>query len=280
MSNFFKRRGVSDASERTPEPFGTLLCVRHESSGGSMVNRSEFEIELTDREIVQCAYWPQDTAQPMVRREHIPVTQAQWADVAQTVKTLWPLFRPVKPEPPVQEIPGIHMLDGGDYSRWYLTRQTTDGVCTVQYSQPDDRRIRTLIELMRELAEPIGRKIPRYDPPVLCGVYYENEKAKCSFQCTAWSGTEDVYRLIVYGITSGDARVPISVWNEVRAFLEPLHLDRLRRAERDDTVKCTLYFTDGKQKRVAPDRKTANRMQSFFARISDRVLQENHHKGE
>lgn len=274
-----KRRRNSDDRMPESEPFGILVSVRHESSGGFMSFRTEFEIELTAREIVRCAYWPQDGSDEMTRKTHVPVTAEQWDDVEETVRTLWPLFQRVKPLPPELPTHKTRILDGGDYSRWFLTRQTQDGVLTEQYIQPDDRRIRTLIELLRELAEPIGREIPRYDSPVLCGVYLCSEKAGCSYQCTAWDDTAKTYRLIAYDAPKREKRsldkfVPVDAWDAVRDDLVHLQLELCPSGTSRDAVRCTLYYTDGKQKTVVPDRKTAQKLQERFLRLIDRFVTE------
>ncbi len=276
---FSKRQDPAACDAQTTETFGVLTGIRHASSGGSMAYRSEFEIELTPQEIVRCAYWPQDPDQKMVQKEHIPVSVAQWTEISETVQTLWPLFHEVNPEPLVHLTPKIQVLDGGDYSRWYLTRQTEDGIRTAQYSQPDDRRIRTLIALLQELAEPIGREIPRYAPPVLCGIFFQNEKERCSYQCTPWSDGEDVYRFIVNDHPKNSRRslyerIPSSVWDAVAAFTEPLHAERFPTAGSGDRVFCTLYYSDGKQKRVVPDKRTVEKLQSYFAGLTDRIQSE------
>lgn len=282
---FSKKTAHSENASVQTEPFGKLLRIRHESSGGSMSYRSEFEIEVTPQQIVCCAYWPEDCSLDMVRKSHVPVSAEQWEDVAQTVQTLWPLFREVKPKPPIPTTESIHVLDGGDYSRWYLTRETANGEYTAQYYQPDDRRIRTLTELLHELANPTGRDIPRYDPPVLCGIYYQNEKERCSYQCTPWGDGEDGYRFIVYDTCNKQSRslyehVPDSVWNEARMFAEPLYLDRFPSGSFQDKVSCTLYYSDGKQKRVVPDKAACATLLTGFTALAERVQHANGEKGD
>jgi hypothetical protein len=126
------------------------------------------------------------------------------------------------------------------------------------------------------LADPIGREIPRYDPPVLCGVWFQDSNEHCSYQCTPLSDGDGRYRLIAYDAPKGekrsvDQRVGDDVWINVHGFLDPLQLDRLPSATNRDTRTCTLYFSDGKQKRVVPEKKTAQTMQCFFVRLIDQA---------
>lgn len=267
-----------------PEPFGTLLAIRHESSGGSSMQRSEFSIELTPHEIIQCAYWPQDFHLDMVQKSHVPVRVSQWEDVEQITEILWPLFPEIPSSPRIAPDPHMRILDGGDYSRWFLTRQTENGVYTAQYSQPDDRRIGTLLALLRELAEPIGREIPRYAAPKLNGVYFSDLKSDRSYQCTPNSG-DDGYRFIANDDVKKEKRsvyrrVPTRTWEEVCAYLKLNDLEQFPKSAAHDTVTCTLYFSDGRQRRVAPDSKTAKKLKEFFADLMDRIQSENDNKGE
>lgn len=62
-------------------------------------------------------------------------------------------------------------MDGGDSTSLILTWSTEDGTRSIRYDPPNDRRIHTLIALLEELADPIGREIPRYAPPELSGFY-------------------------------------------------------------------------------------------------------------
>lgn len=255
-----------------PEPIpGTLAAVRHESSGGSMSWRSEFSMELTPREIVRCSFWPADVEQDRQERTHVPVTAEQWRDVERAVTELWPLWQEAKQSAPLPE--GVQVLDGGDYSRWTFTWNTDGGEKTVEYAQPNDRRITTLITLLQELADPQGREIVWYEAPVLCGVVFRDEGKGISYQCTPWTGAEGGYRFIAYYTEGGEQRSldlfsGEDVWQQTAAFCLPLELETFPRGGSSDKVTCSLYFSDGKQLCVKPDRAAAKALREGFAALT------------
>ena len=90
----------------------------------------------------------------------------------QIILELYPLMEPI-PENrrEVKLPPGIEVMDGGDSTSLILTWSTEDGTRSIRYDPPNDRRIHTLIALLEELADPIGREIPRYATPELSGFY-------------------------------------------------------------------------------------------------------------
>ena len=56
------------------------------------------------------------------------------------------------------------MKDEVSSSSITLIWDTEEGEQRIKYSSPNDKRISTLVALLKELADPIGREIPRYDP--------------------------------------------------------------------------------------------------------------------
>ena len=55
-------------------------------------------------------------------------------------------------------------VDESSSSSITLIWDTGEGEQKIRYSSPDDDRIHTLTALLKELADPIGREIPRCDP--------------------------------------------------------------------------------------------------------------------
>ena len=65
-----------------PEIPGELIGVTKEYSAGSMEWGTEFDIDINAEEIVSCAYWDREgDMSEMTRKEHVPITEAQWTDV-------------------------------------------------------------------------------------------------------------------------------------------------------------------------------------------------------
>ena len=160
-------------------PPGTLTGVTYSHTSG-MVARADFAITLSPEAILETSYYPAlapDTAEDEdwyhpSTKENVPITAAQWSDVEQIILELYPLMEPI-PENrrEVKLPPGIEVMDGGDSTSLILTWSTEDGTRSIRYDPPNDRRIHTLIALLEELADPIGREIPRYATPELSGFY-------------------------------------------------------------------------------------------------------------
>lgn len=152
-------------------PPGTLTGVMFSYSGG-MTIRNDFFIWLSPEAIVETFYYPEEPPKGVgwheqFDKENVPITAGQWADVEQVVLELYPLM---KPEPErkrgLWNSPGhwFGAVDGSDSSSITLIWTTEEGEQKIRYAPPDDDRIHTLTVLLRELADPIGREIPRYDP--------------------------------------------------------------------------------------------------------------------
>ena len=167
---FLRHRG-SDSTQETKDnvPPGTLVGVTY-SCGG--MSRDDFWIILSPDAIVEASYWPeQETEEDEIRydpatKEDVSITAEQWADVEQIVLELYPVMEP-RPEPrqPSKLAAWLGARDSTSSSSFRLTWDTEDGPLEIRYSSPNDRRITTLTALLKELADPIGREIPRYDPP-------------------------------------------------------------------------------------------------------------------
>ena len=160
--------GDSSIQKKSAVPPGTLTGVTYSHTSG-MVARADFAITLSPEAILETSYYP---GYHPSTKENVPITAAQWSDVEQIILELYPLMEPI-PENrrEVKLPPGIEVMDGGDSTSLILTWSTEDGTRSIRYNPPNDRRIHTLIALLEELADPIGREIPRYAPPELSGFY-------------------------------------------------------------------------------------------------------------
>ena len=265
--------GTSSASPTVATP-GELCRIKLESSAGSMEYHTEFAIEVTPEEIVHAEYWPEEGTDSIdiPQKDHVPITGEQWADLEKIVGDLYPELRPIPEqddsEPLSVDGEEIEILDGGDYWNFWLTWKTEEGEVTVRYGNVSDRRIRTLDDLLRELADPIGREIVWYDPPEIGGVFFHDDETDESFQLTDF-GEERYYFITRWheGKEKKDLTkiVDASVWPPFKEFLGAQDYARFPEGwSFHDPRTVTIYYTDGRQKTWQPDEEAAAALREFF----------------
>ena len=164
--------GNAPMQTESSTPPGTLTGVMYSDSGGMTV-REDFFIWLSPEAIVETFYYPEEPPKGVgwhdrFEKENVLITAEQWADVEQVVLELYPLMKP-KPEPRIDLWSSLGRWLGGvkdevSSSSITLIWDTEEGEQRIKYSSPNDKRISTLVALLKELADPIGREIPRYDP--------------------------------------------------------------------------------------------------------------------
>ena len=170
---YFKQQEGNSSMQTEPSlPPGTLTGVMYGYSGGMTV-RNDFFIWLSPDAIVETFYYPEEPPKGVgwhdqFEKEDVPITAEQWADVEQVVLELYPLMKP-KPEPRIDLWSSLGRWLGGvkdevSSSSITLIWDTEEGEQRIKYSSPNDKRISTLVALLKELADPIGREIPLYDP--------------------------------------------------------------------------------------------------------------------
>ena len=174
LGAFYLMQQGGDAPMQTESsmPPGTLTGVMYSDFGGMTV-RNDFFIWLSPDAIVETFYYPEEPPKGVgwhdrFDKENVPITAEQWADVEQVVLELYPLMKP-KPEPRIDLWSSLGRLlggvkDEGSSSSITLIWDTEEGEQRIKYASPNDKRISTLVALLKELADPIGREIPRYDP--------------------------------------------------------------------------------------------------------------------
>lgn len=165
---YLKQQGGSSPMQKP----GTLTGVMYSCSGGMTV-REDFFIWLSPEAIVETFYYPEEPPKGVgwhdrFEKENVPISAQQWTDVEQVVLELYPLMKP-KPEPGIDLWSSLGRWLGGakdesSSSSITLIWDTEEGEQRIKYSSPNDKRISTLVALLKELADPIGREIPRYDP--------------------------------------------------------------------------------------------------------------------
>lgn len=258
---------------------GVLVRVLYETSAGSMVARSDFMIEVTPEEIVRAEYWPEDLSVPdRAEKEHEPIKAAQWANIEKITAELLPVLEEIPEAEPDDEpltIDGeeIFVLDGGDYWRLQLTWEKDGVERTAWIRNPSDRRITTLDSLLRELADPIGREIVWYDAPVLNGIFFHSEEEDYSFQFTYFESEDNYYFIARYndadGKTDVSRHVSVDEWPPAGAWFASLGLEDFPSGwSFHDPVTVTLYYSDGRQTTVQPDRDTAAKMADYFVALT------------
>lgn len=277
-------------------PPGTLTGVTYSHTSG-MFARMDFFITLSPQAILKTSYYPalepesaqdEDWYHPSVK-ENVPISAAQWADVEQIVLELYPLMKPVPEQRHEVKLPSwFDIRDGGDTNDLILTWNTEDENRSISYYMPDDRRIHTLIALLQELADPIGREIPRYDPPELIGFYISQSETlfsqEYSFQLTRGPslvyGEEAPYILYSRFTPPGrdqalwrDWTVPDALWDDFAALAREIGLEN-QPDGRSEKLCCTLYYSDGKQQSKKVDRETAEQIREYFTELALRLLKE------
>ena len=164
-----QRVGGSQIQTESPLPPGTLIGVMYSCSGGMNI-RNDFFIWLSPEAIVETFYYPEKPPKGVgwherFDKENILITAEQWAEVEHAVLEIYPLM---KPEP--ERKSGLWSrlghwfgaVDGNDSLSITLIWNTEVGEQKIRYSFTDDDRIHALITLLKELADPTGREIPRY----------------------------------------------------------------------------------------------------------------------
>ena len=174
LGAFYLMQQGGDAPMQTESsmPPGTLTGVMYSDFGGMTV-RNDFFIWLSPDAIVETFYYPEEPPKGVgwhdrFEKENVPISAEQWTDVEQVVLELYPLMKP-KPEPRIDLWSTLGRWLGGvkdevSSSSITLIWDTEEGEQRIKYSSPNDKRISTLVALLKELADPIGREIPRYDP--------------------------------------------------------------------------------------------------------------------
>lgn len=144
---------------------GVLIGVSYDFSAGSMENRTEFSADITPEEVVSCDYYV-PLRRSIVHKEHRHISRRRWEQLEKIIKILYQELKPYDAEdmsPADEERPPL--LDSGYRNTLKLTWSTDDGNVTVTYAESSDRRFTTLYLLLREIAHPVGRRIPWYEGP-------------------------------------------------------------------------------------------------------------------
>lgn len=267
----------------TPEQPGTLVGVNY-STGSGMMAHSEFLIRLNQQEIEYTEFWPEaEYANDITVCDHIPITKQQWADVEAVVLGMYQdgvleAYQPAAA--PENDFMDAFVLDGGDYTVFSLVWQTESGTEEIGYYWPNDRRVITLMDLLRELADPQGREIVRYESPKMDEIYFTrdhrvNTKRDYSFQLhyASYDEVDPYWELIYYlgkhgEVDQGHLRLEEADWEAFVAFSEELQLEYFpRETKSNDWFRCTLYYSDDRTKSLSLNNETEELLKTYFMNL-------------
>ena len=278
-----KKQNPQPEAPETPVLPGTLIGVAYATCSGMMAH-SEFMIRLNRQEIEYTEFWPEDEYVDDIRvREHVPVTEQQWADVESVILELYleGLLVSYEPSPAAgKESSDLFVLDGGGYTNLSLVWQTEDGTKEIDYCWPSDRRMITLMDLWRELADPQNREIVRYESPRMDEIYFTrdhsvNTKRDYSFQLhyASYDETDPHWELIYYLGKHGEEgngylRLTEADWEDFVVFVEELKLEYFpTETKSNDRFRCTLYYTDDKSKSISLNKETEELLKTYFMNL-------------
>ena len=262
-----------------PELPGTLISVVY-AAGSGMMARSDFQIRVNRNEVEHTRFWPEEYTDEMEVREHMPITEQQWADVETLILGMYRAGALNACQPgSVSEnsILDSFVLDGGDYTDLSLVWETADGSVEQDYCWPDDQRVITLVDLLRELADPQGREIIWYEEPELRQIWITRKhKIKTdrdySYQLYWADHDEDDphWDLIYYlgkngAVANGRVRVEDADWNAFLTLAEETQLEYLPEPDKtDEKFTCKLNYTNGRSKYRSLNTETEETLKAFF----------------
>ena len=274
-----KKQEPQPVIPEVPELPGTLTGVGY-ATGSGMMARSDFQIRVNRNEVEHTRFWPEEYTDEMEVREHVPITQQQWADVEAVILDLYQdgMLKAYQPKTDTKNDPmDTYVLDGGDYTNFSLVWETEDGSVEIGYSWPGDQRVITLTALLQELADPQGREIIRYEEPELRQIWITRDHRTrtdrdYSYQLYWADHDEDdphwdlVYYLGKNGaVANGRVRVEDTDWNAFLTLAEELQLEYFPEPDKTDKYfTCKLNYTNGRSKYLSLNTETEETLKAFF----------------
>ena len=252
-----------------------IARVEYLTENGSLYG-ADFRIDISP-EMISGARYFEETKHKYQEKKNVPVKKKQWNEIEQAVLAIESLLVPCEEKEERESSEEIFVTDGPHTFKFFITWKREDGSEErIRYYRPSDRRFITVTELLREAADPQGRKITYYDAPVLNGIYAVNgnsmsgNEGEFSFQFTKIPDEEN-WRICFYYGKEGERQSFIAEagkeeWKKVYEFCCSLNVENLPAKSRSGECCMTLFFSDGTQKKVKPDRKAAESMYAFFAK--------------
>lgn len=259
----------------------TLREVKYSWSSGTMA-RAAFSIQVNEKEIVNARYYPMNHEADdydMHEIVNVPVSEKDWKAICDAVDILCPVLKEVAPVTEVKKSSkkyDMEILDGGDTFDFELIWEIDGELVSKEYCNPDYERFCVLDELLAELADPIGREIPVYTPPILNGAWVsigkDDGKDRYSFQCQEVKDSEGEYYFFCYYPENGkevrypNSRVDEAVWQVINDKISELGIEKMEPAAKDDDC-ITLYYSNGKQPVLKLNKDAAEALKETFMEL-------------
>ncbi len=266
----------------------TLSGITYYNQNG-MVNGADCSVELSEKEIIYANVFHIDDNEGIYEyreKEHEAISEEQWKQASDAVMVLVPLLKEI-PESKDAGEQSFQATDGPYSEELFLTWKNAEGVEEkYQYSIPQDRRMITLIDILKEIADPVGREIIYYEAPTLVGIYFYDEgsgltkKEAFSYQMTniAKEDEPDMWMLYASYTVDGETKhfseeISADEWPKVQSLCGELQVESLPQNVRDSKKSMTLYFSDQRQKMVLPDDNTLNVLREYFEKLVNELQQ-------
>lgn len=261
----------------------TLSGITYFCQNG-MVNGADCSIELSEKELIYAKVFHIDEKEDIYEyreKEHEAISEEQWKQASEAVMALVPLLEGI---PKSNEDAGNQVFqatDGPYAEELCLTWRNVEGVEErYRYYIPQDRRMITLIDILKEIADPVGREIIYYEAPTLVGIYFYDEgngltkKEAFSYQMTNIAKEAEPAMWMLYASYEEDGEtkhfseeISADEWPKVQALCDELQVESLPQNLRDSKKSMTLYFSDQGQKKVLPDEDTLKALREYFEKL-------------
>ncbi len=266
----------SEAMNKKTEPEGRLTRIEYSQTNG-MVYGDDFSVDVIPEQVLYTRFFS-TTEYEYVDKENIPIDSEQWHELEEAVLAIFPVLEERHFEKEWKPFSGT--VDGGGTFSFYLTWENEGKEERISYHSPNDRRFTTLFTLLEEIANPIGREIVYYDAPELNGFFisrgdsHSGKASDFSYQCTV-KNEEKWYFFSYFGKdgvpSSLSTYVGEDIWKEIAEKCAELDLESAKDGSSKDKTYAVLYYSDGKQRTIKPDKKTVKELQIFFEELVSRL---------
>ena len=247
---------------------------------------SEFEIEANADEVIRTGYWTDqyfsvcesDTNKEKLKeidqsyctkendgemtvREHIPMDKQLWKALSEEIEYLKEHLEPVERKAVLKPPAGMIVLDGGDYTRLYLTWDIDGAEKTVQYHSPSGKRWTTVIAILHEMVRPLGRELHRIGKTEMTDLFLK--APDYSYQITPIRDSSDYY-FFVHGDKSDINRICAQQWQPVRVYLSDLDISDFKTGKYESKYYLRLNYNDGISKNLEINKKIAEQIRRFI----------------
>lgn len=253
-----------------------LTGVKYSSLVG-MTYGEDFSIDIEKDRIV-CARYFRPTECDYEDISNVAVTPEQWDRIEAAVYAILPVLKVSTPKKhgllSFFSLIEAKPVDGPNEFSFSLTWQSPNGSGeTVSYQCPSDRRFSTLVSILMETANPIGREIIYYDAPVINGLHVVNgsygKKGYFSYQFTVDVSSQDKWNFFAYYEQGGEIRsfsskFDAAKWDEFSRSLSISDLETLKDASYGSKTTIKIYYSDSSQRVVRPDKDTLDQIRTAF----------------